>query len=372
MRFTIVRDELVKSINVAFRAISNKVSYPVLENLKLDLTDEGLAVTGSNFEISIKTLIPYTDGDREIIRNYKKGSALVKGKLFADITRSMDDDEITFDVIDNNASITDNHSEYRLNCIRPEEYPDLDLEAIGTELVLPSEVFHSICEQTAFAASTKEQRPVLTALNLEAANGILTATATDSARMARKTIAIPEEINFVANVPAKMMAEVDHLMENLPEVSISFSDKKALFKLGKTVVATRLIAGDYPNTKNIVPKLTNYSLEVNGADLLKAIARANLLSMDRENVVDLSMSDEGVSISAKSSQVGSAVEKIDNYKFEGTQLKVSFNSEFVSAAVRALDAEDVTIAFVGEMKPFVIKSAKDDSIIQVVTPVRTY
>ncbi len=372
MRFTIVRDELVKSVNVAFRAISNKVSYPVLENLKLDLTDDGLSIIGSNFEISIKTLIPYVDGEKEIIRNYKKGSALVKGKLFADIIRSMDDEEITFDVIDNNASITDNHSEYRLNCIRPEEYPDLDLEAIGTELVLPREIFHSICEQTAFAASTKEQRPVLTALNLEAANGVLTATATDSARMARKTINIPEEINFVANVPAKMMVEVDHLLENLPDVSISFSDKKALFKLGKTVVATRLIAGDYPNTKNIVPKLTNFALEVNGADLLKAIARANLLSMDRENVVDLAMSDEGVSISAKSSQVGSAIEKIDNYKFDGSQLKVSFNSEFVSSAIRALNAEDVTIAFVGEMKPFVIKNTSDDSIIQVVTPVRTY
>ena len=245
MRFTIVRDELVKSVNVAFRAISNKVSYPVLENLKLDLTDDGLSIIGSNFEISIKTLIPYTDGDREIIRNYKKGSALVKGKLFADIIRSMDDEEITFDVIDNNASITDNHSEYRLNCIRPEEYPDLDLEAIGTELVLPREVFHSICDQTAFAASTKEQRPVLTALNLEAASGVLTATATDSARMARKTIAIPQEINFVANVPAKMMVEVDHLMENLPDVSISFSDKKALFKLQPTETF-RLSPESYP------------------------------------------------------------------------------------------------------------------------------
>ena len=100
--------------------------------------------------------------------------------------------------------------------------------------------------------------------------------------------------------------------------------------------------------------------------------RANLLSMDRENVVDLAMSDDGVSISAKSSQVGSAIEKIDNYKFDGSQLKVSFNSEFVSSAIRALNAEDVTIAFVGEMKPFVIKNTSDDSIIQVVTPVRTY
>lgn len=372
MRFTIVRDELVKSINVAFRAISSKVSYPVLENLKLDLDDNGLSITGSNFEISIKTLIPFADGEREIIRNYKKGSALVKGKLFADITRSMDDEEITFDVIDNNATITDNHSEYRLNCIRPEEYPDLDLDAIGTELVLSKENFHAICDQTAFAASTKEQRPVLTALNLEAENGTLTATATDSARMARKSISIPEEVKFVANVPAKMMVEVDHLLENLSEVSISFSDKKALFKLGRTVVATRLIAGDYPNTKNIVPKITNYTLEVNANDLMKAIDRANILSIDRENVVDLTMSEDGVEISSKASQVGSAVERLELNKFEGTALRVSFNSEFVNAAVRALNCEDVTFLFVGEMKPFVVKNTKDESVIQIVTPVRTY
>ena len=77
-------------------------------------------------------------------------------------------------------------------------------------------------------------------------------------------------------------------------------------------------------------------------------------------------------ISAKSSQVGSAVEKIDVFNYAGQNLKVSFNSEFVIAAVKALGAQDVTFAFVGEMKPFVVKNASDESVIQIVTPVRTY
>ena len=204
--------------------------------------------------------------------------------------------------------------------------------------------------QTAFAASLKEQRPILTALNLEARDGILTATATDSARMARKTLNIPQEVEFLANVPAKMMVEVSHLLEGKDSLDIAFSDKKALFTIGTTIVATRLIAGDYPNTKNI----------------------ANILSIDRENVVDLSMSEDGVEISAKSSQVGSAVEKIDTFRYVGQNLKVSFNSEFVIAAVKALGSADVTFAFVGEMKPFVVENASDDSIVQIVTPVRTY
>ena len=375
MRFTIKREELLKALNIASRAVSSKVAVPVLRNLKLELDEKGLSITGSDFDITIKTVIPYSSGDNEIIRNYKEGAALIGSRFITEITRKLESDEITFDVIDTTiATISDseNRSQFTLDCIRPEEYPDLDLEPTGTKITLSRNDFSLLVSQTAFAASLKEQRPVLTAINLVANEGVLTAITTDSARMARKTIQIPYDVEFVSNVPAKMMVEVDHLIENQESIDISFSDKKALFTLGRTVIATRLIDGDYPDTKNVLSRYTNYSLEVNANDLIKAIDRANILSLDRENVVDLSMSENGIEISSKSSQVGSAVEKIKMFRYDGSPLRISFNSEFVLAAVRALNCEDVTLAFVGEMKTFVIKNASDDSIIQIVTPVRTY
>lgn len=373
MRLTIKREEFLKGLAIASRAVASKVAVAVLANLKVDLNENGLFITGSNYDLSIKTQVPYRFNNVDIIRNYKEGATLINAKLITEIVRKMESEEITLDVIDSTiATISDSRSEYKLNCVRPEEYPDLDLEPTGTKLTLSKADFDSLVSQTAFAASTKEQRPILTAMNLEALNGTLTATATDSARMARKTIAIDGSVSFIANVPAKMMIEVDHLLEGMDSVDVAFSDKKALFSLGRTVVASRLVAGEYPNTKNIVPRSTNYRLEVNASDLIKAIDRANILSMDRENVVDLSMSADGVEISAKSQQVGSATEKIDLYKFEGEDLRVSFNSEFVVAAVKALNSEDVTFSFVGEMKPFVVKNTSDDSVIQIVTPVRTY
>ena len=373
MRFTIRRDELLKGLNIASRAVASKVAVPVLANLKFDLNEKGLFITGSNYDLTIKTFIPYKQDEIEIIRNYKEGSTLINSKIIVEIARKMGCDEITLDVIDSTiATISGGGSEYKLNCVKAEEYPDLDLESEGTKLTLQKEQFDTIVIQTAFAASNKEQRPILTAMNLEAANGMLTITATDSARLARKEIIIDSDINFVANVPAKMMIEVDHLLEGVPSVDIAFSDKKALFTLGRTIIATRLIAGDYPNTKGILPRVTNYLLEINASDLAKAIERANILSIDRENVVDLSMNENGVEISAKSTQVGSAIEKIELFKFEGEPLKISFNSEFVLSAIRALGSEDVTFLFVGEMKPFVIKNSVDDSIVQIVTPVRTY
>ena len=374
MRFVIKRDELLKALLIAGRAVNSKSSaVPVLANLKLELNEKGLSITGSNYELTIKTTVPYTRNDVEIIRNTKEGATLVNAKIITDMARKIDMDEINFEVVDSTiAVITAGKIKYNLNCIKANEYPDIDLEPNGIQINLTHIEFSSLVSQTAFAASLKEQRPILTAINLEAADGVLTATTTDSARLARKQISISTDLRFSANVPAKMMVEVDHLLENTDSVKVALSDKKALFEFDSTVVATRLIAGDYPNTKNIVPRITNYELQVNASDFLKAIDRVNILSIDRENVVDLSLSEDVVEISAKSTQVGSASEKLDVFKFTGSNLQISFNSEFVSSAIKALNSEDVTFLFVGEMKPFVIKNPEDESVVQIVTPVRTY
>ena len=375
MRFIVKRDEFLKALLVAGRAVNSKSSaVPVLANLKFSLNDEGLFVTGSNFELTIQTKIPYFRNDVEIIRNFEEGETLINAKIITDLARKLDADEISLEVIDSTiALISGGRMETKLHCIKADEYPDIDLEANGTMVELSKLEFDSIVTQTAFAASTKEQRPILTAMHIDIAEGLLTATTTDSARMAKKSIPVNPDLELSANVPAKMMMEVDHLLENADRIEIAFSDKKALFTFENTLVATRLIAGEYPNTKNIVPRVTNYTLEVNAQDLAKAIDRVNILSIDRENVVDFYMNEEIVEVSAKSAQVGSAKESIDNFKFNGDgNLQISFNSEFVLSAIRALGCEDVTFLFVGEMKPFVIKNAQDESVIQIVTPVRTY
>lgn len=374
MRFVIKRDEFLKALLIAGRAVNSKSSaVPVLANLKLELNERGLFITGSNYELTICTSVPYSRDDFELIRNAKEGVTLVNAKIITDMARKIDAEEINFEVIDSTiAVITAGKIKYNLNCVKADEYPDIDLEPTGIQIGLTRVEFSSLVSQTAFAASLKEQRPILTAINLEAADGILTATTTDSARLARKQIPISTDLSFVANVPAKMMVEVDHLLEGSESVKIALSDKKALFVFENTVVSTRLIAGDYPNTKNIVPRITNYALEVNASDFMKAIDRVNILSIDRENVVDLYLSEDAIEISAKSTQVGSASERIEVFKFSGNNLQISFNSEFVLSAIKALNSEDVTFLFVGEMKPFVIKNPEDESVVQIVTPVRTY
>ena len=369
MKFTINRDQFLKGLTIAAKAIGSKSPIPVMSNVKIDMIDNGLELTGSNTELTIKTTIPFQMGDQEIIRDYQVGSTLVANKFITEIVRRLEGKEVSFEVIDDTiVKISDGKSDFKLNSIKAEEYPDMQ----GTHISMTYNNFKDLVDQTAFAASTRDQRPILTALNLDCIDGELTATATDSARLAKKSLVLNEKVNFSANVPASIMSEVAHLLDDVENIDMFISDKKVVFQLGQTIVVTRLINGEYPNTRHIIPHGCSYFLEANSQELIAAMERVSLLSVDRENVVKLVMTEDSVEVSTKSSQVGSATEKISTFQYTGDRLEVSFNSLYVMQAIKAAKCEDVTIAFLGEMKPFIIKNVKDESHVQLVTPVRTY
>lgn len=373
MRFTINREYFLKGLTIASRAIVSKVTIPLLSNLKLSLDSEGLYILGSNGELTIRYLIPYKVNDTEIIRNAAKGEILVASKIITEIARRVEGEEINFEVIDETAiQIDDGKSNFQLNSIRAEEYPDIDLDAKGVIFDMPCAQLVGIVDQTAFAASSKEQRASLTALNICIEDNKLTATATDSARMAKKIVDLDINDRISVNIPARTIVDITRLFENEKNVNVALDEKKALFNFGGTTVSTRLINDEYPNTKNLVPKNFNYFLQASSQELISAMERVSLLSGERENVVKLTMSEDSVEIAAKSSQTGSAKENISTFKFTGERLEVSFNCEYVISAIRALKTDEVVIAFIGEMKPFVVKNEQDESVIQLVTPLRTY
>ena len=373
MRLKINREAFLKGLNVASKAIGSKSPLPVMSQIKLTLDDKGLDILGSNNEIAIKTGIPFMSEGKTHISDYEFGGALLNSRIVTEIVRRVEGETISLEIVDDTiVEIGDGKSSFKLNSMRVEEYPELEMDADGVVVHLPSKTFVKMVEQTAFAASTKEQRPILTAVNLEAMDSKIIATATDSARLSRKEIPIDKIVKINANIPARVLSEVAHLIEKETDLLISISDKKILISFDNTVITSRLIGGEYPNTHNIIPKTFNFFLEVNSKEIIAAMERVSLLSIERENVVKLTMSEDTVEVSSKSAQVGSASERITTFSYTGDPFEVSFNSEYVMAAIKAAQCEDITIAFLGEMKPFVVKNTKDDSQVQLVTPVRTY
>ncbi|MDY2914161.1 MAG: DNA polymerase III subunit beta [Candidatus Enteromonas sp.] len=374
MRFTIKKDHFLKALNTAAKAAPVKSAIPAFSNIKLDLNEKGLELTGSNGDLVINVTVPYMIGEQEIIRNANIGKTLVSAHYITETIRRMEGNEISFEVVDNSlAKIDDGRTSFKLVCANAEEYPDLDLEETGHYFEARTSDITDLVEQSAFAASTKEAKPVLAAVNLDCnGEGLLVATATDAARLARKSIQIQSDVAFRANVPSKALLDVIHLFENASTVKVAIDDKKALFHFGTTIVTTRLIPGTYPVTKDIIPSSFKYFLEVNSQELLNAMSRVSILSTEKDSAVKLSMKDDEVEVYAKNEMSGSATEKIQTFSFTEGSLTVSFNPAFIIDAVKALKAEDVTLCFQNEMKPFVIRNPKDGTTVELITPMRTY
>ncbi len=372
MRFTINKNELLKGLLIASRAIGSKSVLPTLLGFKLEMGNNGLEITASNDDIAIWTLIPPTKEDKEIIRNYSFGTTLINAHLLTEVVRKMDGEEISIEIIDDRvAKIDDGNTNFQLNCQTADEYPDIDLEKGENTFNVSCADLTKLVETTAFAALDKNTRPILTAINLRGEDGHLTATATDSARLSRKIVSIDESIRFSANVPAKTLIEVTRLFENIPEVEIAASGSKIIFSFGNTIVKSRLIAGDYPVSNSIIPSNFNYRLSIGASALLNAIDRVSILVTDRAAVVKLTMSSNGVEVSSSSDQFGSGAETIDSVQYQGERLEVAFNALFVTQAVKALCSDDVELKFIGEMKPFVVVNPNDDSTVELITPMRT-
>lgn len=377
MKFKINREQFLKGLSIASRPTQAKSPIPILGNILLSLNETGLTLLGSSNELAIRTHIPMRVNDLEVIRMFLPGETLISSKTLNESIRKMEGNEIDVEIIDRTiAQISDGRTEYRLGAIDSKDYPDIDLSQDGTVFEIGAKDFIKLVDQTSFAASVREQRPILTALNLNAVNGTLTAVATDSARLANKVVTLKDNVSFVANVPARIMNEVAKLLETMvgiETIEVSASANKINFMFDDTLVVSRLVAGEYPPTRSIIPKTHASFLEANANELLKAMDRVSILyAAEKDNIVKLSLSPESVVVSARSTfSAESAREEVALCKYVGEPLEISFNYTLVSSAIKATGAEDVTIGFNGGHKPFSIRVATDDSLVLIVTPVRT-
>ena len=191
MRFTIDKEQFLKGLLIASHGIGAKSVLPELLCFKLELTDAGLDIEASGSDLTIWTLVPSKINGTEIIRNAQPGATLISAHVLTEVIRKMDGKEISLEVIDDRiAKIEDGTASFKLNCISAGEYPDISNDKNGVALVMPCAELAKLCEQTAFAAFEKDTRPILTAINLSAQGGTLTAIATNSARLSRKEVSI--------------------------------------------------------------------------------------------------------------------------------------------------------------------------------------
>lgn len=371
MYFKVSKKEFLSSLSTAARAISNYSPLPAFSGIKIVAEADQLVLTGSDSDISIQTTVMKSDECTLEINDM--GSIVIEAKYILEIVRKIDADIIDFEKIDGSLTkISGSSAEFKINGMSAQEYPMIDFSKPAEVFSMKNEELKKVINQTSFAVSDKETRPVLTGVNFSCDGTTLQCVATDSYRLARKSIELKDQVKFNITVPGKSLSEVVKTLESEGEVEVAVNDKKAQFIIGPTIIQTRLIDGVYPETNRLIPLSFEYELTIDARDLLGAIDRASFIKSDGVSVIKFTLSEEECVLSSKSLEVGSSTEVLSSASFVGSPLEISCNGKYVFDAIKALEGDLVKFSLCGEMKPFIIQSVGDDRILQLVLPVRTY
>lgn len=367
MNFKIKRLVLLNALSKVSRAVSMKSPLPVLTGIKFDLKEDQLILTGSDSDITIQTNI---HEDIEII---EKGSVVLSSRYILEIIKKIDSEYVHIFIVDGTLTrIEGANSRFDLNGTSYIDYPRIDLSKNGVNLQMNSTDLKEAIEQTSFATSEKETRPVLTGVNFKARDKVLECIATDSYRLAKRILTIDSDVTFNIIIPKKSLIEISRIIEKDELIDLYVSDRKVLFIFDSVLIQTRLIDGSYPDTSRLIPQSFDYSMSVDSVSLLNSIDRASLLSNEQSNIIKLSMNQDTVMLSSFSQEIGSVEENLSRAFYKGNPLHISFSARYLTDAIKSINGEKVRVLFTGEMKPFIIKDFEKEDIIQLVLPVRTY
>ncbi|MDQ0163730.1 DNA polymerase III subunit beta [Bacillus alveayuensis] len=378
MKFVIQKDKLVQSVQDVMKAVSSRTTIPILTGIKIVATEEGITLTGSDSDISIESFIPVEEDGKQYAEIFQTGSIVLQARFFSEIVKKLPKDQVEIEV--NNYSLTvirSGSAEFNLNGLDAEEYPRLPEIEEQNVFKISTDLLKAMIRQTVFAVSTSETRPILTGVNWRLENGELTSIATDSHRLALRKAKVETDTNDSYNVviPGKSLNELSKILDDNDElVEIVITENQILFKTKNLLFFSRLLDGNYPDTSRLIPTESKTDLIVNTKEFLQAIDRASLLAREgRNNVVKFAIVGENsVEISSNSPEIGKVVEEIETKEIQGEELKISFSAKYMMDALKALEGQEIRISFTGAMRPFLIRIPDDDTILQLILPVRTY
>ncbi|MBU5594439.1 DNA polymerase III subunit beta [Amphibacillus sp. MSJ-3] len=380
MKFTIQRDLLIEKTQHIMKAISSRVTIPILTGIKIEASKDGIKLTGSDSDISIESFIPAEEDGVINVEEIEPGSIVVQAKYFPDIIRKLPLKTVEIKTSEDfQVTITSGGSEFHLNGQDAMEYPQLPVLHTDNSFELSNDLLKELIKQTVFAVSTVETRPILTGVNIQLEDNQLNFVATDSHRLASRKIPIQienDQLTFKnVVIPGKSLVELNKIIDDNDEtITISVTENQILFQTKNLYFLSRLLDGNYPETSRLIPDQSKTTILTKTKNLLQAIDRASLLAKEnKNNVVKLeTKSSNQLEISSHTPEVGQVIEEVHTESIEGEDLKISFSAKYMIDALRVIESEYVKIDFTGAMRPFIIKPDNDEHILQLILPVRTF
>ncbi|TWT11092.1 DNA polymerase III subunit beta [Streptococcus sp. sy004] len=376
IKFSINKAFFLQSLNITKRAISSKNAIPILSSLKLEISQEGITLTGSNGQISIEHFISQDNQNSGLLIS-SPGSILLEANFFINIISSLPDVTLDLEEIEHHqVVIRSGKSEITLKGKDVDQYPRLQEMTTQNPLVFNTKLLKNLILETAFAASTQESRPILTGVHFVLQNETdFKAVATDSHRMSQRQLNLDKAgDHFDVVLPSKSLRELSAVFtDDIETVEVFFSTNQMLFRSENISFYTRLLEGAYPDTDRLLVSSFETEMVCQVASLRSAMERAFLVSNASQNgTVKLEIKQGQVTAHVNSPEVGKVNEQIETEELAGNDLTISFNPTYLIEALKALKSETVRIRFISPVRPFTLTPGDaSENFVQLITPVRT-
>lgn len=376
MKLRIKKILLLEGLYKVSKAISTKNLIQTLAGIKFELNKKGLTLTASNNDITIQH---YLKLDKEEMEIEKEGTVVIQGRDILEIVRVISDEFINIELFDESKILVytdDENIKYDLNVISLSQYPNINLEKSDNYITMSTETLLELIRETAFAASDDDTRPVLTGINLDITKERLECVVTDSYRLTRKILNLAERVEENHNIiiPKKNIIDFTKIISNSEEeIKLHIFNDKILLENDNTLFQSRLIAGSYPQTSKSIPKEFNLVINVDRRGFYNIIEQASILNSDKDkNIVSLNIKKNDLFAQSISNEKGSAKMKMHIENESSEEINISFSARYMMEALNALSTDVVEISFVNEVKPIILKNMDDESLLQLILPIRTY
>jgi DNA polymerase-3 subunit beta len=349
MKFSVSKEKLLAGLQTVQNVVSTRTTLPILSNVLLQASEDHVRLTTTDLDVGVSGAVP--------AQIEKPGTTTLPARRLATIVRELPAAEIIVEVDSKNiASIRCGQSFFKILGLPEEEFPPLPKLNESRTFAIGQQALRDALRKTSYAISTDETRYVLNGILFSFKENKLTLVATDGRRLAMVELEIEfprsQEVEII--VPTKAVTELGRLLGDEGDVRMSVDENQVAFQIGDTLLASKLIEGNYPNYRQVIPAETKELIRLEREQFLNAVHRVSLLSSEKSNSVKLVFTKNNIEIAANTPDVGEAHEALPvNYK--GKEFSIAFNPEFLQAPLRVLTEDEVTLNLIDEMSPGVIK-----------------
>lgn len=368
MKLQVLQENLAKALTTCSRFASSRVQLPVLANVLLKTQKNKLLVTATNLEISISISIG--------AKIEEEGDITVPARTITDLVSNLAKGQVNLEAKKEQLKISTDNFESSLSGMNSSDFPSVPQSIPAKNFSFPADDFSASLEKVLYAVSNDETRPVLTGVLSLLEKGKMTLVATDGFRLSQKKMKLKNvKENAKLIIPKNALSEISRLTSEDEKISFSYksADNQIIVGVGDSVLASRVIEGEFPDYEKIIPKDTKIKVDVDKEDFLRAVKLASVIARDAANVVKLEITGGEIKLEAESSTTGTQRATVDA-KVKGlsgkNNLLIAFNYRFLEEFLGSVEGESVQMELTDANSPALLLDPKDTNFLHIIMPVR--